>query len=181
MLHQTFASQKKTKLRDLSNQATPRAKSSRTHSENFESRATAAVSIEELHHLFVVCGPCSFSRENALARSVHKLSGPLSTVRGDKLSLRNQRARLSQNSARRGIPPVLPLRGDENLSSGLDRTSTPFIPREGSVVSDQRGEFLFDGVGLLATVNEQRNNKVQDTHVPFMTKLSCGSLSVTKV
>ena len=31
-------------------------------------------------------------------------------------------------------------------------------PRERSEVSDQRGEFVFDGVGLLAPVNEQRRN-----------------------
>ena len=34
---------------------------------------------------FVVGGPCSLSWKNALAKGVHKLSDPLSTVRGDKL------------------------------------------------------------------------------------------------
>ena len=43
----------KTELQDLSNQAKPSARNSRTDSENSVSLATAAVFIEGLHHLFV--------------------------------------------------------------------------------------------------------------------------------
>ena len=47
---------------------------------------------------FVVGGPCSLSRENAAATSIHQLSDPPSTVRGDKLPWRNQRARPLQHT-----------------------------------------------------------------------------------
>ena len=68
------------------------------------------------------------------------------------------------NSARRGFSTsrlvlTRAIRARQNLYA---------ILRDGLENSDQRGEFLFDGVGFLATVNEQRSEKVQDPYVSNM-------------
>ena len=59
------------------------------------------------------------------------------------------------------VPAVLTraIRARQNLHA---------IPRDGLENSDPRGEFLFDAVGFLATVNKQRSDKVQDTYVSTM-------------
>ena len=84
--------------------------------------------------------PCA--GRTLLVTRVHKLGDPLSTARDDKLPWRNQRARPSQNSARREIPPsrmVLPPQVDQK-SIIRARQNLHAIPREGPEASDQRGE-----------------------------------------
>ena len=123
--------------------------------------ATAAAPSRDSSTCFVVVGPCSLSRENALVKSVHKLSDPLSTVRGDKLP-----EEINKPDPYGTLLVWEFLHIQDGLASRAQGSTEPSRHSARRNGGHQHGEFFFDGVGLLAT-NAQRSNKVQDTYVPF--------------